>query len=91
MNKGEHMLGTSLASLLMLVVGTCIFMVAGFIVCIGISIFCDSINIGGSFDGLAEKVIAVVFVPVLAVGRGIDLILWNFVPENIKYSMNSKV
>ena len=51
--KEEHML-----DLLMLVVGTCLFMVAGLAVCIGISIFCDSINLGGSFASIADKLIA---------------------------------
>lgn len=78
-------------SLLMLVVGTCLFMVAGFIVCVGISIFCDSINLGGSFDAVAEKLIAVAFIPVLAVGRGLDVILWQFVPSEIKYAIKAKV
>ena len=76
---------------LMLIVGTCLFMVAAFVVCLGISIFCDSLNLGGSFDGIAEKIIALVFIPILAVGRGVDVILWQFVPENIKYAMSSKV
>jgi hypothetical protein len=77
--------------LLMLVVGTCLFMVAGLVVCIGISIFCDSINLGGSFDGIADKLIALVFIPILAVGRLVDVVMWQFVPADIKYSMNSKV
>jgi hypothetical protein len=85
------MLGTTLFSLLMLVVGTCLFMVAGFAVCVAISIFCDSINLGGAFDGIAEKVIALVFVPVLLAARAVDVILWLFVPANIKYAMSSKV
>jgi hypothetical protein len=86
MKKEEHML-----DLLMVVVGTCLFMVAGLVVCIGISIFCDSINIGGSFDGIAANVIAIVFIPILAIGRAVDVILYQFVPADIKYSMNSKV
>lgn len=80
-----------MAGILMLIVGTCLFMVAAFVVCVGISIFCDSINLGGSFHSIAEKIIALVFVPILAVGRGVDVILWQFVPENIKFSMSSKV
>lgn len=85
------MLGTSLAALVMLVVGTCLFMVAGFVVCVGISIFCDSINLGGSFHGIASKVIALCFVPILGAGRCLDLFLWYFVPSQIKYSLSSKV
>jgi hypothetical protein len=84
--RRKHML-----DLLMVVVGTCLFMVAGLVVCIGISIFCDSINLGGSFDGVAEKVIAIAFIPVLAVGRAVDVVLYQFVPDDIKYAMKSKV
>ena len=80
-----------MASLLMLLVGTCLFMVAGFVVCIGISIFCDSINLGGSFHGLAEKIIAVAFIPILAAGRILDVFLWAFVPAEIKNAMSSEV
>jgi hypothetical protein len=75
--------------LLMLVVGTCLFMVAGVAVCVVISIFCDTINLGGRFDGIAEKLIALVFFPILLVAKGIDLILWIFVPANIKHSLSS--
>jgi len=85
------MFGTSIASLLMLVVGTCLFMVAVLLVCIAISIFCDTINLGGAFDGIAEKVIALVFVPILLAGRVVDVFMWPFVPANIKYSLSSKV
>jgi hypothetical protein len=85
------MLGTSLVSLVMLVVGTCLFMAAAFVVCVVISIFCDSLNIGGSFHGIAANVIGLCFIPILAVGRALDVILWFFVPEQIKYAMNSKV
>ena len=83
--------GTSIISLLMLVVGTCIFMVAGLAVCIAISIFCDSINLSGWADGIAEKIIALVFVPILLAARVVDVVLWIFVPANIKYSLSSKV
>ena len=38
------MFGTSIVSLLMLVVGTCLFMVAALVVCIAISIFSDTIK-----------------------------------------------
>lgn len=82
------MFGTSL---LMLVIGTCLFMVAGLAVCIAISIFCDSINLGGAFEGIAEKVIALIFVPILLVARVIDVVLWLNVPANIKCALNSKV
>ena len=85
------MLGTSIASLLMLVVGTCLFMVAGFVVCIGISIFCDTLNLQGAFAGIAEKVAGIVFIPILLVARCIDVVLWQFVPADIKYAMSSKV
>jgi hypothetical protein len=84
-------LGTSIVSLLMLVVGTCLFMVAGLAVCIGISIFCDSINLSGWAEGLADKVIGLVFVPILLAARAVDVVLWIFVPANIKYSLASKV
>jgi hypothetical protein len=85
------MLGTSIMSLLMLVVGTCLFMVAGLAVCIAISIFCDTMNLGGAFDGIAEKVIALIFVPILLAARVVDVVMWIFVPANIKYSLSSKV
>jgi len=85
------MLGTSLFSLLMLAIGTVLFMVAGLAVCIAISIFCDTINLGGAFDGIAEKVIAAVFVPILLAARVIDVVMWIFVPANIKYALSSKV
>jgi hypothetical protein len=85
------MLGTSLVALVMLVVGTCLFMVAGFVVCVGISIFCDSINLGGSFHGIAAKAIALCFVPILAAAKCLDVVLWFFVPSQIKYSLSSKV
>ncbi|HBG06397.1 MAG: hypothetical protein A2075_21860 [Geobacteraceae bacterium GWC2_58_44] len=85
------MLGTSLFSLLMLAIGTCLFMVAGLAVCIAISIFTDTINLDGSFDGIAEKVIALVFVPILLAARVIDVVMWLFVPANIKYALSSKV
>jgi hypothetical protein len=85
------MLGTSLAALATLVIGICLFMVAAVIVCIGISIFCDSINIGGSFHGIAAQVIALCFVPILAAGRVLDVVLWFFVPKQIKYALSSKV
>lgn len=78
-------------SLLMLLVGTCLFMVAGLVVCIGISIFCDSINIGGSFHGPAEKLIAVAFIPILAAGGILDIFLTQFVPAEIKNAMSSEV
>ena len=77
--------------LLMLAVGTCLFMVAGLVVCIAISIFCDTINLGGGFEGIAEKLIALVFVPILLAGRLVDLVMWFFVPANIKHSLASKV
>jgi hypothetical protein len=85
------MLGTSIMSLLMLVVGTCLFMVAGLAVCIAISIFCDTINLGGAFDGIAEKVIALIFLPILLAARVVDVVMWIFVPANIKYALSSKV
>ena len=85
------MFGTSLVSLLMLIVGTCLFMVAGLAVCIVISIFCDTINLGGAFDGIAEKVIAVIFAPILLAAQVVDVVMWLFVPANIKYALNSKV
>ena len=76
---------------LMLLIGTGIFMVAGLLVCIGISIFCDTINLSGSFDGIAEKVIAIIFAPILLAARVIDVVMWLFVPANIKYALSSKV
>jgi hypothetical protein len=85
------MFGTSIASLLMLVVGTCLFMVAGVAVCIAISIFCDTINLSGWAEGIAEKVIALIFVPILLAAQTVDVVLWLFVPANIKYAMSSKV
>jgi len=85
------MLGTSLFSLLMLAIGTCLFMVAGLAVCIAISIFCDTINLGGAFDGIAEKVIAVIFVPILLAAQVVDVVMWLFVPANIKHALSSKV
>jgi hypothetical protein len=85
------MFGESIFSLLMLVVGTCIFMVAGFAVCVGISIFCDTINLSGWADGIAEKVIALIFVPILLAARAVDVVLWLNVPANIKHAMSSKV
>ena len=85
------MLGSALAPLIMLAVGTCLFMVAGFVVCIGISIFTDTINLGGAFDSIAEKVIAVAFVPVLLAAQLIDVVMWLFVPPQIKEGLNSKV
>jgi len=85
------MFGTSIFSLLMLVVGTCLFMVAGLAVCIAISIFCDTINLSGWVDGFAEKVIALIFVPILLAARAVDVVMWLFVPANIKYSLSSKV
>lgn len=85
------MLGTSISSLLMLAIGTCLFMVAGLAVCIAISIFTDTINLGGAFDGIAEKVIALVFVPILLAAQVIDVVLWLFVPANIKLALSSKV
>jgi hypothetical protein len=78
-------------SLLMLLVGTCLFMVAGLVVCIGISIFCDSINLGGNFHGLAAKLIAVAFIPILAAGGLLDVFLSAFVPAEIKKAMSSEV
>jgi hypothetical protein len=84
-------LGTSIVYLLMLVVGTCLFMVAGLAVCIAISIFCDSINLSGWAEGIADKVIGLVFVPILLAARAVDVVLWIFVPANIKYSLASKV
>ena len=85
------MFGTSIFSLLMLVVGTVIFMVAGLAVCIAISIFCDTINLSGWADGIAEKIIALICVPILLAARLVDVVLWMFVPANIKYAMSSKV
>ena len=85
------MFGTSIFALLMLVVGTVLFMVAGFAVCVGISIFCDSINLSGWAEGIADKVIGLIFVPILLAARLVDVVLWIFVPANIKYAMSSKV
>jgi hypothetical protein len=85
------MLGTSLFSLAMLAIGTCLFMVAGLAVCIVISIFCDTINLSGAFDGIAEKVIAVIFVPILLAAQVVDVVMWLFVPANIKHALSSKV
>ena len=85
------MLGTSLSSLLMLAIGTGLFMVAGLVVCIVISIFTDSINLGGAFDGIAEKVIALVFVPILLAARVLDVVMWLFVPTDIKLALSTKV
>lgn len=80
-----------MSELLILLVGTCLFMIAGVAVCIAISIFCDTINLGGGFEWIAEKLIALVFLPMLLVAQAIDLILWLFVPVNIKHSLSSKV
>jgi hypothetical protein len=77
--------------LVMLLVGTVLFMVAGFAVCVVISIFCDTINLSGSFDAIAEKVIALIFVPILLAAQLIDVVMWLFVPANIKYALSSKV
>ena len=85
------MLGTTLFSLAMLAIGTCLFMVAGLAVCIVISIFCDTINLNGAFDGIAEKVIAVIFVPILLAARVVDVVMWLFVPANIKHALSSPV
>ena len=85
------MFGTSIFSLLMLVVGTVLFMVAGFAVCVGISIFCDTINLSGWADGITEKIIALIFVPILLAARAVDVVMWLFVPANIKYAISSKV
>lgn len=85
------MLGTSLSSLLMLAIGTVLFMIAGLVVCIVISIFTDSINLSGAFDGIAEKVIALVFVPILLAARVVDVVMWLFVPANIKLALATKV
>lgn len=85
------MLGTSLSSLLMLAIGTGLFMVAGLVVCIVISIFTDSINLGGAFDGIAEKVIALVFVPILLAARVLDLVMWLFVRADIKLALSTEV
>ncbi|HJV67492.1 MAG TPA: hypothetical protein VJ550_17275 [Geomonas sp.] len=75
----------------MLVVGTCLFMVAAFIVCVVISIFCDSINLGGSFQSVCEKAIALVFVPILAIGGALDIVVGIFDSAEIKHALNSKV
>ena len=80
-----------MTELLMLVVGTCLFMVAGVVVCIAISIFCDTINLSGGFEGTCEKLIALVFLPILWAAKAIDLVLWLFVPANIKHSLSCKV
>ena len=80
-----------MSELLMLVIGTCLFMVAGIVVCIAISIFCDILNLGGAFDQIAEKVIALVFVPILFAGRLVDVVMWFFVPANIKHSLATKI
>jgi len=85
------MLGTSLSSLLMLAIGTGLFMVAGLVVCIVISIFTDSINLGGAFDGIAEKVIALVFVPILLAAQLLDVVMWLFVRADIKLALSTKV
>jgi len=85
------MFGTSIFSLLTLVVGTVIFMVAGLAVCIAISIFCDTINLSGWAEGISEKIIALIFFPILLAARAVDVVLWIFVPANIKYAMSSKV
>jgi len=85
------MLVTSFLSLLMFLMGIVLFMVAGLAVCIAISIFCDTINLGGAFEGIADKVIALVFVPILLAARVVDVVMWLFVPANIKYAMSSKV
>lgn len=85
------MFGTSIASLLMFVVGACLIMVAGIVVCIAISIFTDIMNLGGAFEGIAEKLIALIFLPILLAARVVDLVMWLFVPANIKHSMGSKV
>lgn len=79
------------SSLLMLAIGTVLFMVAGLAVCIAISIFTDTINLGGAFDGIAEKVIALVFVPILLAARVVDVVMWLFVPQSIKLALSSKV
>jgi hypothetical protein len=75
----------------MLLVGTCLFMVVGFVVCVGISIFCDSINLGGAFYSIAEKIIALVFIPVLALGGALDIVVGIFDSAEIKHALNSKV
>ena len=85
------MLEGALSPLIMLIIGTAIFMVAGLLVCIGISIFTDTINLGGAFGSIAEKVIAVLFVPILLAAKLIDVVMWFFVPKQIKDGLNSKV
>ncbi len=76
---------------LMLVVGTCLFMVIGFVVCVGISIFCDSINLGGTFHAIAEKVIALMFIPILAAGAALDIVVGIFDSAEIKHALKSEV
>ena len=85
------MSGTALSPLIMLAIGTALFMVAGLLVCIAISIFTDTINLGGAFDGIAQKVIAVLFVPFLLAAQLIDFVISFFVPATIKQGTNSKV
>lgn len=85
------MFGTALSSLLMLAIGTCLFMVAGLVVCIAISIFTDTINLSGAFDGIADKVIAAAFVPLLLAAQLLDVVMWLFVPAHIKLGINSRV
>lgn len=81
----------SLAPLLILGVGTCLFMVAGLAVCIAISIFVDTINVGGAFDQIAEKLIALVFIPILLLGNVVDVVMGLFDPAEIKDALNSPV
>ena len=81
----------TLAPLLMLLIGTCLFMVAGFAVCVALMLFCDIINLGGAFEKISEIVISAVFVPILLAGRLLDLVTVHFVSAEIKHALRPAV
>ena len=77
--------------LLMLLAGTCLFMVAAFAVCFALMIFCDILNLGGIFEKPAETVIAAVFAPIFLIGRLYDLVAVSFMRQDIQQSLRPPV
>lgn len=80
-----------LMSLLMLLVGTGLFMVAGFAVCFVLMIFCDILNLGGGFEKITGPIIALAFVPFLLAARMFDSVAHQFVRAEIRKSLRPAV
>ena len=80
-----------LVEILMLLVGTGLFMVVGFAVCVALMIFCDIINLSGAFEKPADAVLAVVFAPFFLAAGVFDQFALIFKSQEIQKSLRPAI